>query len=149
MQKTIARFEKYVSYALIIAVMSYIGFQLLVMIWETIDTYVDRIRAHGLGFTKEYGKTIFITFFNILLALEVLETLRVFNEDHDIKIRIILTVCLIAVSRKILTLDIYEANSLSELALGGLILSLSLGYFLVHKDFSKQTKNKHQQADTE
>ncbi|MES1222439.1 MAG: phosphate-starvation-inducible PsiE family protein, partial [Bacteroidota bacterium] len=121
MQKTIARFEKYVSYALIIAVMSYIGFQLLVMIWETIDTYVDRIRAHGLGFTKEYGKTIFITFFNILLALEVLETLRVFNEDHDIKIRIILTVCLIAVSRKILTLDIYEANSLSELALGGLI----------------------------
>ena len=148
MQKTISRFEKYISYALIIAVMAYIGFQLLVMIWETVDTYADRLRTHGLGFTKEYGKTIFITFFNILLALEVLETLRVFNVEHEIKIRVILTVCLIAVSRKILTLDIYEGNSLSELALGGLILSLSLGYFLVHKDHGR-TKNKDGRADAE
>ena len=134
MQKSISRFEKYISYTLMMAVICYICFQILVMVWETVVNYMERIREHGLGFTKEYGKTIFVTFFNILLALEVLETLRVFKEEHAIKIRIILSVCLIAVSRKILTLDIYENNPLSELTLGALILSLSLGYFLVHKD---------------
>ncbi len=132
MEKFINKFEKIVSHLLMIAVMCYIVFQNISLVWETITSYATRIKQSGLDYTQEYGKNIFIIFFNILLALEVLETVRVFDKEHQIKIRIILLVCLIAISRKILTMNIHDSHPLDDLALSGLVLSLSLGYYLIH-----------------
>jgi uncharacterized membrane protein (DUF373 family) len=102
--------------------------------------YTDRISHSGLDYTQAYGKNLFVIFFNILLALEILETVRVFDKDHDVKIRIILLVCIIAVSRKILTLDMNHVDSNSELALAGLVGALSAGYYLVSRSHEKKPK---------
>ncbi len=112
MQNLVNKFEKIISYILIWAVMAYIAFQAIVLGWETFRNYWERIKNVGFDYTQEYGKSVFIVFFNILLALEVLETIRVFNRDHDIKIRIILLVCIIAISRKIPTMDVYQRHPL-------------------------------------
>ncbi len=133
MNNVLNRFEKIISYVLIIAVMGYISFQSIELVWESFKSYSERIRNSGLDYTQEYGKNLFVIFFNILLALEILETVRVFDKDHDIKIRIILLVCIIAISRKILTLDLHHSDPLSELAIAGLVLSLSAGYYLVNR----------------
>jgi uncharacterized membrane protein (DUF373 family) len=127
------KFEKIVSYILMVCVMCYIAFQTIELVWESIKGYTARIRAAGLDYTTEYGRSIFIIFFNILLALEILETVRVFDKDHDIKIRIILLVCIIAISRKILTLDTIGSNPVAEFALAALIIGLSGGYYLVNR----------------
>jgi uncharacterized membrane protein (DUF373 family) len=72
-------------------------------------------------------------FFNILLMMEIMETIRVFSHHHIIKVRIILIVCLIAASRKVLELGEGVVNPIAELALAGLILALACGYFLVSR----------------
>jgi len=73
-------------------------------------------------------------FFNILLMMEIMQTIKVFPRDHLIKVRIILIVCLIAVSRKILALGEQTVDPVAELALAGLVLSLAAGYYLVTRN---------------
>ena len=140
MQNFLNKFEKVVGYVLMIAVVCYISFQTIELVWESIKSYTARIRSAGLDFTQQYGRNIFVIFFNILLALEILETVRVFDKNHDVKIRIILIVCIIAVSRKILTLDMNHSEPLAEISLGALVFGLSAGYFLVHKSLGADNK---------
>lgn len=143
MQKVLNKFEKLTGYVLIIAVMVYITFQTLVLVWESVRSYTERIRQVGLDYTQQYGSTVFIVFFNILLALEVLETVRVSEKDHVQKIRIILLVCIIAVSRKIFALDLHNGNPMTEFAVAILIVGLSLSYFMVNRTHNgiKQTSD--------
>jgi uncharacterized membrane protein (DUF373 family) len=140
MQSFINKFEKTISYLLIIAVVFYISFQTLELIWESVKVYTARLENVGLDYTQAYGKNLFAIFFNILLALEILQTVRVFDKDHDIKIRIILLVCIIAISRKILTLDMVHIDPLAEIALACLVAGLSGGYYLVSKIHGKGDK---------
>ena len=126
-----------------VCVMCYIAFQTIELVWESIKGYSSRIREAGLDYTAEYGKSIFVIFFNILLALEILETVRVFDKDHDVKIRIILLVCIIAISRKVLTLDAKGSNPMAELALAALVVGLAGGYYLVTRS------RKHEGSDSD
>ncbi len=126
-----------------VCVMCYIVFQTIELVWESIKGYTARIREAGLDYTTEYGKSIFVIFFNILLALEILETVRVFDKDHDVKIQIILLVCIIAISRKVLTLDAKGSNPMAELALAALVVGLAGGYYLVTRS------RKHEGSDSD
>lgn len=149
MEKFIKKFEQYISYVLIIAVIVYISFEVIVLIWESYTAYSERIKAAGFDYTQLYGGSVFIIFFNILLALEVLETVKVFNKDHDVKIRIILIVCMIAVSRKILALDIHISGAEGEFAVAALIVSLSASYYLIIKTVTgKNLKRNAGDADS-
>ncbi|MGF6928032.1 uncharacterized membrane protein (DUF373 family) [Chitinophaga sp. W2I13] len=84
-----------------------------------------------------------LLFFNILLALEILETVKVFEKSHEVKIRIILMICMIAVSRKILMLDIFEGNPMSEIVLAALMVGLSGGYYLINKKPSVRSEEQN------
>lgn len=52
-------------------------------------------------------------------------------------------VCMIAVSRKILMLDIFEGNPMSEIALAALIVGLSGGYYLINKKPSVRSEEQN------
>lgn len=142
MEKFVKKFEQYVSYVLIAAVVIYITFQVIVLFRESFISFFERVRKDGFEYTQLYGRNVFVVFFNILLALEVLETVKVFNKDHDIKIRIVLIVCMIAVSRKILSIEIGIEGPLGELAVAALIAGLSASYFLIVKALSKKEQTK-------
>lgn len=136
MDKVLRNFEKYTCYTLLAIGMFFIVFQIVELIWLTITGFMKRFQEIGLAYAPEYGRNMILLFFNVLLALEILETIKVFEKSHEVKIRIILMVCMIAVSRKILMLDIFEGNPMSEIALAALIIALSGGYYLINKKTS-------------
>ena len=146
MSKFFDRFERMVSAVLLAFGMFLVTFQVVQLIWTTIQSFAARFREAGLQYAPEYTRTIAILFFNILLVLEILQTIRVFSHDHIIKVRIILIVCLIAVSRKILALGEQTTEPLDDLGLAALILALSAGYFLVsrHIGDSLEKKKEHE-----
>ncbi|HEY9261946.1 phosphate-starvation-inducible PsiE family protein [Chitinophaga sp.] len=133
MDKLLRNFEKYTCYTLLGIGMFFIVFQTVELIWLTITGFMKRFEEIGLAYAPEYGRNMVLLFFNVLLALEILETVKVFEKSHEVKIRIILMVCMIAVSRKILMLDIFEGNPMSEIALATLIVALSFGYYLINR----------------
>ncbi len=133
------RFEKIISAILLAFAMLFIVFQVVQLFWNTVESFSRRFREAGMDYAPEYGRTVAILFFNILLMMEIMQTIKVFAENHIIKVRIILIVCLIAVSRKILALGEATVEPMADFAIAALILSLSAGYYLVSKNSKELT----------
>jgi uncharacterized membrane protein (DUF373 family) len=127
------RFERAITMILLGFAMFIISYQTLSLIWNTVKSFAEKFREVGFDYAPQYGKDIAVMFFNILLMIEIMQTIKVFASDHIIKLRIILIVCLIAVSREILALGEHSSDPMEKLAIAALILSLALGFFLISK----------------
>jgi uncharacterized membrane protein (DUF373 family) len=80
---------------------------------------------------------VFGFFLLILIGVELLETIRGYLVEHVVHVEIVLEVALIAVARKVIILDVKEYPSLTILAIGGLILALSVAFFLERRARSR------------
>ena len=149
MSKFFDRFERMVSGVLLAFGMLLVTFQVVQLIWNTIHSFATRFKEAGLEYAPEYTRNLAILFFNILLVLEILQTIQVFSHDHIVKVRIILIVCLIAVSRKILALGEQTTEPLDDLGLAALILALSAGYFLVSRHINDPLEKKKEQEKSD
>jgi len=138
------QFDRVITSILLGIGMILISVQTISLIWELGKTIYNRFTEAGLAYAPEYGKTVIILFFNVLLALEIMETVKVSSSSHDIKIRIILLVCLIAVSRKVLMLDLGHPEPIVELALAALVIAFAFSYYLVTR---KPGQNKTLEED--
>jgi uncharacterized membrane protein (DUF373 family) len=132
------RFESFISCILLIFSMVVIAYQVVQLIWNTIRTLGQNIASSGLDYVPETGRPVAVLFFNILLMIEIMETVKLFKQSHEVKLRIILIVCLIAVSRKVLELGVHS-NPAAEVAIAALVLSFALSFYLV----SKRTNEKN------
>jgi uncharacterized membrane protein (DUF373 family) len=137
MLKLSDKFEKLISSILLGFAMCVVVYQIIALFWNAINAFAARFKQVGMHYAPEYTKGVAILFFNILLMLEIMQTIKVFAHNHLIKVRIILIVCLIAVSRKILAVGEETSDPMEEFALAALILSLGASYFLVSR-FTKE-----------
>lgn len=135
MERILHNFEKWVTYILLTISMIVISFQVLQLIFEMGSALWLRITDLGVAYDPNYTGNFATLFFSVLLSLEVMETIRMFYQNHEVKIRLIFIVSMIAISRKLLALsstagkgDIYD-----YLTTAGLILAFAIGYFLIRK----------------
>ena len=135
METILNKFEKWVTYVLLITAMIVISFQVLQLIWELGTLLWTRISHSGLAFDPENNRNFAVLFFSVLLSLEVMETVRVFHQDHEVKIRLIFIVAMIAISRKLLALSTIAGKGevADYLTTAGLILAFAVGYYLIRK----------------
>lgn len=137
METLLKNFEKYISYILITVASLYVVYQTTGLLWLFGSKIIDSIQNQTID-VESKGRPIAGMFFNILLIMEIVQTIRVFAKDHLLKIRIILLVGLIAVTRKLLMEDMKESAPQNELAIAALIVALSIGYFLVGRNSPKK-----------
>src|SRR6478609_3999208 len=100
MDKSLHFFEKTIMYVLIIVGMLFVVYETLFLICEFGRIVIEGLRDRR--FEDGNGRKLGVLFFNVLLTMEIVETVRVFKKDHINKIQIILLVGLIAVTRKVL-----------------------------------------------
>jgi len=146
MEKISHKFDRIITSLLLIVGMILITVQTISLIWELGSTIYLRFGEAGLGYAPEYGKTVVVLFFNVLLALEILETVKISSSAHDVKIRVILLVCLIAISRKVLMLDLGHPEPMVELALAALVIAFAFSYYLVTRKGPRQTTSDEDDA---
>jgi uncharacterized membrane protein (DUF373 family) len=82
---------------------------------------------------------VFGLFLNILIALEILENITAYLRRHVFQVELVIVTSLIAVSRKIIILDLDKVRGLDIIGLGLAILALSLSYLIIR--FSNSRKN--------
>ncbi len=86
---------------------------------------------------------VFGLVFNILIGLELFETVKLYLSDNIFHAEIILLVALIAISRKVIILDYEAINPLLVFAIGFLIFVLTIGYFFLKKGKSGTINKKN------
>lgn len=76
---------------------------------------------------------IFGLFLNVLIAVELIETVEVYFREHTLHAETVLLVAIIAVARKAILLDLTYYEPLMVFALGAMIVALGAAYYLVKK----------------
>jgi uncharacterized membrane protein (DUF373 family) len=76
---------------------------------------------------------IFGMFLLVLIGVELLETVKMYLTQKQVHVEVVFMVAMIAIARKVIILDINELPSLTLIGIGAIIISLSVGYFLLSK----------------
>ncbi|HYW22438.1 MAG TPA: phosphate-starvation-inducible PsiE family protein [Nodularia sp. (in: cyanobacteria)] len=94
-------------------------------------------------FTSNYGEfnkilfTIFGLFLNILIALEILENITAYLRKHVVQVELVIVTSLIAISRKIIILDLQKVTGVDIIGLGVAVLALSMSYWIIRSSNSR------------
>jgi uncharacterized membrane protein (DUF373 family) len=132
--KWIHKAENFIFYTLTGVAFVYIAVELIELFYQFGKAiFSGHDDPERILITKDQTRQVLPVFFNILIAVELVDTFRTYVNDHSIKVQSILLIGLIAIGRKLLVLDFSHADGISNLGLAALILSLSGGYWLVKK----------------
>jgi uncharacterized membrane protein (DUF373 family) len=118
--------EKTIYYVLSILILLFVVFEIVNLVHLF---YVEVSEAYI--FDKSLALTGVPLFFNIIIALEILETFKGNSENVLRKVKIILLIALTAISRKVIVMDVKHAGFETELGISILILSICGGYFFL------------------
>jgi uncharacterized membrane protein (DUF373 family) len=76
---------------------------------------------------------LFGSFLIVLIGLELLETVRLYAAQRHVHVEAVLLVAMIAILRKVITLDLKEQPAATLLAIGSLVLALAGAYWLMRQ----------------
>ena len=137
MEKLLRKFEHYLVIVLL-AMMALVVFlstvELGVIIVERMLTGKPHLFLLDISDLLE----IFGFFMMILIGLELIETIKIYLVDESIHVEIICLVAIVAVTRKVIILDLYELPPLSLLGIAAIILALTIGYYFLKKALNEK-----------
>lgn len=133
MEKIIKTIETSIIILLIIfmaVVLIFSTLELGVLLFEDI---VNRMNKTGSVINVNELVQIFGVFLNVLIGIELFETVKLYLKENVFHGEVILIVGLIAISRKVIILDYSNEDPLTIIAMALLIAAMTLGYFLIKK----------------
>ena len=116
---------------------SLIFMMVLVVLISTIELAVLIVKdiieppRYWLGIDQLFE--IFGFFLMLLIGVELLETIKAYLSESVVHSEIVLEVALIAISRKVITLEVKAYEPLTLIGIASLIISIALAYFFIRK----------------
>ncbi len=108
---------------------------ILVIIVSVCDLVIylikELVNDHDETLLKNTLFVIFGLFLNVLIALEILENITAYLRKHVIQVELVIVTSLIAVSRKIIILDLEKKTASDLIGLAAAIFALSISYLIV------------------
>lgn len=80
---------------------------------------------------------IFGFFLLILIGVELLETIKAYLAEKVVHSEIVLEVALIAITRKVIILDLKEYSGLTIVGIAALIVSIAVAYYFLKRSTKK------------
>ena len=81
--------------------------------------------------------SFFASILLVLIGVELLETFKTFQLDKTVNVLSVLLVALIVMARKVIIMEINDGtDDMGQLGLSAIIISLSLGYYLIKRSGS-------------
>ncbi|WP_299198368.1 phosphate-starvation-inducible PsiE family protein [uncultured Amphritea sp.] len=75
----------------------------------------------------------FGAFMAVLIAIEILINITIYLRDDAIHVKIVMATALMAIARKVIVLDFDKVSAEYVYGLAAVTLSMSIGYWLIHK----------------
>jgi len=124
------KFEKMIVVSLIVMMVFVVLISTIELAVLIIKDIIEPPR-YWLGIDQLFE--IFGFFLMLLIGVELLETIKAYLSESVVHSEIVLEVALIAISRKVITLDVKTYEPLTLLGIAALIVSIGLAYFLIKK----------------
>lgn len=130
------RAVRWVERAIIISLIAIMSILLLIATIELFYTvYLALINNESdmLLIDLDNILNIFGVFLLVLIGIELLDTIKVYFRENVIHVEVVILVALIAISRKVIVLDLDEYSGFEVISVAAVILALSGGYYLIKK----------------
>jgi uncharacterized membrane protein (DUF373 family) len=99
--------------------------------------------------------TLFGAFMAVLIAIEIFINISIYLREDIIHVRIVIATALMAIARKVIILDYNELSAEYVWATAGVVLAMSIAYWLVMRfsekritDDNNDTKNEAEKRET-
>jgi len=122
------KFEHIVTGVLVLMLALVIVLSLIDLVWLLIQ---DTLKPPLFILEIDDLLDIFGFFLLVLIGLELLETIKCFYLEGRIELKVIFTVALTALGRKIIILEPEKYGGLTLVGIGVIILALVAGFFVV------------------
>lgn len=83
---------------------------------------------------------IFSFFLLVLIGIELLETIKTYFDEHVVHAEIVLEVAMIAIARKVITLDYKDYPGLTLIGIAAIIVALAVAFFFIKRTASHSDK---------
>ena len=137
MEKLLRKFEHYLIIGLL-AMMALVVFLSTVELGVIIVERMLSGKPHLFLLDISDMLEIFGFFMMILIGLELIETIKIYLVDESIHVEIICLVAIVAVTRKVIILDLYKLPPVSLLGIAAIILALTIGYYFLKKALKEE-----------
>ncbi len=138
------RFEQFIIYTLIFLMVFVVSLSTVRLGWKIVE---EMMNPPFLLLNIDQLFVVFGFFLMIILGLELLESLRAYITEEQIHVEVIFTIALIAVARKVITLDMTKLSPQFILGLAALLFSLAAGYYLIKKAHVSRVKGERQKNE--
>jgi len=126
----INRFERIVYMLLIALLVIVLVFALGEMFWYLWISVSDA----PMGLLTNHELTgVLGTFLLVLIAVELLDTMKAYIEENVIHVEIVVLLAIIAIARKVILLDPAETDGVELIGIGIIIIGLAASYYLLRK----------------
>ena len=130
----LGRYEKFIFYFLMGILYVYIAVEISTLCYFFIIGLVSLSPSpEYLFFDHAEASKILPPFFGILISVELIDTLRHYMRDHSIQPQHIITIGIIAITRKLLVLDFSHGDAMINFSIAALIITLSLAFYFIKK----------------
>lgn len=130
MHALLEKFDKFVFVALIILMMIVLLLSLVELCWIIVK---DIISEPIFILEIDELLDIFGLFMLVLIGIELLDTIKTYLKQRVMHVEVVMIVAMIAISRKVIILDLNKYSSLTLMGIATLIISLSVGYYLIKR----------------
>jgi len=135
MLKRLYYFEKGVTICLTIMMAVVVLLATIELAWVIIQ---DIITPPFLLLEIEELLDIFGLFLLVLIGIELLETIKTYLRDNVIHVEVVFPLAIIAITRKVIILDVDTTPGLTLVGIAAIIIALSAGYYLLKKALAKK-----------
>ncbi len=119
----------------------------LLMVYEYTLYIYELLTTTKEGLEFDHILGAISSFLIILIGLELMDTIKSFIVTHKVNVNIFITLALIAVCRKLIVIDLVEADDMDLIGLGVIIIALAGGYYLFRKTDLATAKDKNKDKD--
>lgn len=135
--KFLRAFERYI-------VMGLIGMMVVVVFLATVEMAVILVeqmlsppRFILLGINELL--TVFGFFLMVLIGLELIEVMKAYVVEETVHVEVIFLVAIIAITRKVIILDVKSLPAFTLIGIAAIILALSVGYYVLKKALNNKS----------
>ena len=119
--------------ALMLVVIAVAAIDLAVVIVHSIVT-----PPYFVMLTLEEILAILSAFLMVLIAMELLETIRMYLEQDKVHVNVVLLVAIIAIARKVIILDFTHMDPIILFGIASIIVALCVGYYFLRQANTNQ-----------
>jgi uncharacterized membrane protein (DUF373 family) len=124
------RFTRGIILALIVMMMFTVAVSTIELLVILVKELIEP-PAYLLGIDNLFE--IFGFFMMILIAIELLESIRAYLTDDSLHVEVVFLVAMIAIARKVIILEVRDLEPMRLIGIAAIILALSAGYYFVKR----------------